>query len=484
MPRLSAMPPPALLRERSPARVLVVDDDPALRRVLARVLVANGLVVETAEGGAAALRQLDAFRPDIALVDYNMPDMTGADVLERVKATHPTIEVIILTAFADVNTAVACVKAGAHHYLTKPLQSNDVLLIAVERAAEHRRLTERTQRLEEELVAHERFGELMGSSKEMRDVYRIVEGIAPTMATVLITGESGTGKELVARALHQNSPRAGAPFVAVNCAAIPRDLAESELFGHVRGAFTGAGASRAGLFESANGGTVLLDEVGDLPLAAQVKLLRVLQESEVKRVGSDETRKVDVRVVAATNVDLRGRIESGEFRQDLFYRLNVVPVALPPLRVRGDDVIVLAEHFVQKNARKLKQPPKTLSPAALSAIRAYPWPGNVRELEHAIERAVLLSRKATIDVLDLGLEASHETRRLDAVPAEGEHLPLGLLFDLPYPEAKKRLTSLFDESYSERLLKRCGGNVAEAARQAGLDRSNFRRLARRAKREA
>ena len=394
-----------------------------------------------------------------------------------------------------METAVACVKAGAHNFLTKPLPSNEVLVVAIEKAVEHRFLAQRAQRLEEELDARARFGEMLGSSPAMQAVYRVLEGIAPTTSTVLIQGESGTGKELVARALHQHSPRAKAPFLAVNCAAIPKDLVESELFGHLRGAFTGAGAPRAGLFESANGGSVLLDEIGDLPLASQVKLLRVLQEGEVKRVGLDETRRVDVRIIAATNVDLRHRLEAGEFRSDLYYRLNVVPIMLPPLRDRGDDVLLLTEHFLHKMARKLERPTKKLSAASAAAIRASLWPGNVRELEHAIERGMLLSRGDSIEPADLGLAPAPErapapsTRALASLavaPVADEAPTAGIseLLDLPYPEAKRRLLSTFDETYCSQLVERCGGNMAEAARKSGLDRSNFRRIIRRAKRPA
>jgi transcriptional regulator with GAF, ATPase, and Fis domain len=376
----------------------------------------------------------------------------------------------------------------------------------------------------------------------MLAVYKLIDGVASAMSTVLILGESGTGKELVARAIHQHSSRASKPFVAVNCAAIPRELVESELFGHVRGAFTGAQNARTGLFESANGGTIFLDEIGDLPLAAQVKLLRTLQEGEVKRVGSDETRIVDVRVLAATNVDLQTKIAEGSFRRDLFYRLNVIAIALPPLRQRGDDVTVLAYHFVQKYARRMNRDVKKIAPEAMAELRAYNWPGNVRELEHAIEHAVVLAQSDSITVRDLpfgkeedawGTEAptlsmAHPAslRRPDlaaiaapsfptatelpaapAAPAatgtteaeagtltageseapimlsdDGSTMTLGgEVLDLPYGEAKRRALEAFDRAYVGELLKKTAGNLSEAARKAGLDRSNFRRIVRKAK---
>jgi transcriptional regulator with GAF, ATPase, and Fis domain len=315
---------------------------------------------------------------------------------------------------------------------------------------------------------------------------------------VLILGESGTGKELVARAIHQNSPRAKKPFVAVNCGAIPRELVESELFGHVRGAFTGAQSARTGLFETADGGTILLDEVGDLPLAAQVKLLRALQEGEIKRVGADENRTVDVRVLAATNVDLMSRIQSGQFRRDLYYRLNVIAIELPPLRERGDDVILLGNHYLQKFARSMHRDAKQLAPDALRALRDYDWPGNVRELEHAIEHAMVLSQREAICASDLPFIRPSGTFRDGASSAgsgqgggrDAESFRIagdstGFIFadlaELTYAEAKRRVVAFFDETYTGEILRRTGGNMSEAARKAGLDRSNFRRLLKRHK---
>jgi transcriptional regulator with GAF, ATPase, and Fis domain len=311
----------------------------------------------------------------------------------------------------------------------------------------------------------------------MLEVYRIIEGVASTASTVLILGESGTGKELAARAIHQTSPRAQKAFVPVNCAAIPKDLVESELFGHVRGAFTGANVARAGLFESANEGTIFLDEVADLPLSAQVKLLRTLQDGEIKRVGSDETTIVDVRVIAATNVDLPQSITRGTFRRDLYYRLNVIPLSLPPLRERGDDVLLLAHHFIQKFARKMNRPLKRLSVEAMSALRSYPWPGNVRELEHAIEHAFVLSRNDELVARDFPVADSAPSAQPDAA-ARSSAAPSSDMLDLTYAEAKRRVLDEFEDAYVTGLIRRCGGNTSEAARQAGLDRSNFRSLQR------
>ncbi len=504
---LSAAPPPIDV-EPGAVHVLVVDDEPALRRSLARVLETRGMKVGVAEDGEHGLEYIQHFVPDVALVDIMMPGIGGLELLARVKEARLPVEVILMTAFADVDSAVAAMKAGAYHFLTKPFHSNDAVAHAVLKAAEHRRLVDRTRQLEQVLLSKERFGEIIGDSPRILDVYRLIEGVAPTSSTVLILGESGTGKELAARAIHQQSPRAKKPFVAVNCGAIPKELVESELFGHVRGAFTGAQSARVGLFESADGGTILLDEVGDLPLAAQVKLLRVLQEGEIKRVGADETRTVDVRVLAATNVDLLSRIQAGEFRRDLYYRLNVIAVELPPLRQRGDDVLLLASHYLQKFGRSMQREPKRLGPDAIRALREYEWPGNVRELEHAIEHAMVLSQRDVITAADLpfvrqpalregatipglapppGRHVDPDSARPPVPGASGGragHAGRDVFVDLaqaPYPEAKRKLLALFDESYTTELLRRASGNMSEAARLAGLDRSNFRRLIKRQK---
>ena len=460
----------------APIRVLVVDDETALRKSLARILVSRGFDVTTAEDGEAALALIEKQPPDVALVDILMPRMTGLELLPRVKARWPHIEVLIMTAFGDVDTAVAAVKAGAYDFLTKPFASNEAVALCVAKAAEHKRLVEHTSDLEERLLSQERFGELVGTSPKMQNIYRLIEGVASATSTVLILGESGTGKELVARAIHQSSPRTDKPFVAVNCAAIPKELVESELFGHVRGAFTGAQNARAGLFETAHEGTLFLDEIGDLPLSSQVKLLRALQEGEVKRVGADEARVVDVRVLAATNVDLKARAETGEFRKDLYYRLNVIAIPLPPLRQREDDVFLLTHHFLQKLARRMGRPPKTVSEDAFRALRSYAWPGNVRELEHAIEHAFVLSKGDVIHATDLPFARTGER--------ESEHAPaLGLPLDgVPYAEAKRLAMARFDEEYVREILRQTAGNLSEAARVAGLDRSNFRRIMRKLQR--
>jgi len=466
---------------RPSLRVLVVDDEAPIRRAIARILTQKGFEVSTAENGRLGLEQLLSAPFDAALVDLMMPEMGGLELLASAKEQRVATEIIMMTAFADVEAAVNAVKNGAFHFLTKPFPSNDAVALIVEKAAEHGRLITRTKSLESELEAREPFGEIIGSSKPMQDVYRLIEGMRTATSTVLITGESGTGKEMVARAIHEKSQRKGKPFVPVNCAAIPKDLVESELFGHTKGAFTGAVSARAGLFETADGGTLLLDEVGDLPLAAQVKLLRVLQDGEIKRVGSDETKRVDVRVLAATNVDLATKIADGAFRSDLFYRLNVIGISLPPLRERDEDIPLLAHHFLQKYSRKMGKAILRISPEAMVAVEKYAWPGNVRELEHAIERAVVLAQGDALTVYDFPFAAPRGTSLAPASRSGQRAIPTDFI-DLPLSEAKKKATTWFEKAYVDELLRRTGGNISEAARQAGLDRSNFRRIVKKSRR--
>jgi DNA-binding NtrC family response regulator len=495
------------LRDASdePVRVLVVDDEDVLRSTLSRVLRQRGMVTTTAENGYAALDLLDKETFDVVLVDVRMPGITGPQFLERVKAAAYPLEVIMMTAFADITTTVNAVKAGAYGFLTKPFVSNEAVIIEVLNAAQYKRLREKNVTLERKLSARGPAGELVGSCPAMREVYRLISGVATTNSTILVLGESGTGKELVARAIHERSRRADRPLVAINCAAMPRELVESELFGHTRGAFTTAVAARAGLFEAANGGTIFLDEIGDLPTSAQVKLLRTLQSGEVKPVGSDSVKHVDVRVIAATNADLKAAIAAGTFRQDLFYRLNVIAIRLPPLRERGDDILLLAHHFIQKHAKIAGRPAARLSNDAAIAVQGYPWPGNVRELEHAIEHAVVLSESDTIAAAALpvevqevgGASASEQAperarererevqlggdRRFESAPPPRSMDALVDALGLAghaYADAKKRVLSDFNEAYIGALLRATNGNMSEAARRSGLDRSNFRRLVR------
>ncbi len=474
------------MAETSAARVVVVDDEPTLRRTIARTLSQRGFEVTQCEDGAMALEHLRGHDADVMLIDLMMPGVSGMDVLREVKSLRPDVECVIMTAYSKVEDAVAAVRAGAYDFLTKPFPSFDAVAITVAKAAERRRLIAKTRSLEEQLDRgsgeNSHFGEIIGQSASMRAVFRLVEGVASASSTVLILGESGTGKELIARAIHRSSARAQRPFVAVNCSSIPDTLIESELFGHVRGAFTNANTSRAGLFEVADKGTLFLDEVGDLSLAAQVKLLRALQEGEIKRVGANETRVVDVRVVAATNVDLSGKIAAGRFREDLYYRLNVIAIELPPLRERRDDIPLLAQHFLRKFARKSGKEVKRFAPDALATLTAHSWPGNVRQLENAVERAVVLTRGDEITTDDLpdaiGGNARLSIGQSVASVSDAVDLVARALAEVPYAEAKRRIVRDFDRAYAQQLLERSNGNVSEAARLAGLDRSNFRRVLR------
>ncbi|HEV8547556.1 MAG TPA: sigma-54 dependent transcriptional regulator, partial [Polyangiaceae bacterium] len=450
---------------------------------LSRLLAAHGISVKTADDGAMAMEVLSEESFDVALVDLMMPRVGGLEVLAHVRERHAATQVILMTAFGDVETAVQAVRAGAHHFLTKPFRSNDEVVLAVMKAAEHRRLVDHAVMLERRLEQMQKFGGLIGNSPKMQEVYRLALGVATTASTVLILGESGTGKELTARAIHQHSARSEKAFVPVNCSAIPVDLVESELFGHVKGAFTGATTSRPGLFEVADGGTLFLDEVGDLPPLAQVKLLRALQEAEIKRVGSNETKTVDVRVIAATNVDLKTRIGEGRFREDLYYRLNVVAIVLPSLRERPEDVPLLAQHFVQKYAERANRQIRGISMPALELLKSQHWQGNVRELENAIEHAIVFCAGENIEPKDLPQLTPPSPRTNGAIsstPAPASASDVGALGELPFPVAKAKALTAFESAYFQNVLDRAGGNVSEAARLSGLDRSNFRRAARRA----
>jgi two-component system NtrC family response regulator len=377
-------------------KILIIDDDASLRRVLEYNLQEAGYEVLAAVDGESGLLLFDEHRPPLVITDLKMPGMGGFQVLAAVKERSPATLVIVITAFGAVETAVEAMKLGAYDYITKPF-NRDELRLVVQKALEMQGLSEENRRLREELAEREEFRNIIGISRGMEKVFATVRKVADTEATVLITGESGTGKELVARAVHSLSVRRNGPFVAINCAAIPRDLLESELFGHVKGAFTGAVRDKAGKFQLADGGTLFLDEVGELPIELQPKLLRALQEKTVEPVGGMSSQKLDARVVAATNADLEEGIASGTFRDDLYYRLAVIPLRLPPLRERREDIPLLLRHFIARHGGGKV----TIAPEALALLQEYPWPGNVRELENTVERLLILRTGDTIGIADL-----------------------------------------------------------------------------------
>ena len=377
-------------------RILIVDDEKNIRDIFSLLLEDHGYEVETAATGGAGVEQARLFEPDAILLDMNLPDIPGLDVLARLKEAHPDTGIVIVTAYGTIRSAVEATKLGAYAYLEKPVD-NEEMLLTVSRILEVKTLRAEVENLRTELHSRYRFSNIVGMSSRMNSVFQLMEKMCRVDGTVLITGESGTGKELVARAIHFASPRKGGPFVVVNCGAIPRDLIESEFFGHVKGAFTDARTEKTGTFELAHKGTIFLDEVGELSQDAQVKLLRALGEREIIKVGGTKTIPVDVRVIAATNKNLEEQVKKGAFREDLYFRLAVLSLELPPLRERAEDIPLLAEHFVRKYAGELGKEIKGITGAGLILLTAYPWPGNVRELENVIYEAMVMSESEWID---------------------------------------------------------------------------------------
>jgi two-component system response regulator HydG len=382
------------------ARVVVVDDVQSMCEMLAERLPPLGFDVEWFTDAPAALAALADREFDAVVTDINMREMDGLELCGRIVAAHPEVPVVVITAFGNLEAAIAAMRAGAYDFLTKPFDIK-VLALSLERAVQHRRLRAEVKRLRQRVAEAGRVGELVGSSTAMQEVYSLIDRVADTDSSVLVTGETGTGKELVARALHERSRRRSGAFVAINCAAVPDTLIESELFGHARGAFTDARNARTGLVVQANGGTLFLDEIGELPLTLQPKLLRVLQERKVRPVGGDAEVPIDVRLIAATNTDLDTAVDEKRFREDLYFRINVISIALPPLRARSGDVLLLAQHFLERSAAKADRPLTGIAPDAAKLLLAYSWPGNVRELHNCIERAVALARYDQVTVADL-----------------------------------------------------------------------------------
>jgi DNA-binding NtrC family response regulator len=441
-------------------RILLVDDDRALCETLAIGLRKRDFAVSWKTSVEEALDTIDREDFDVVVTDLNMQGTSGLELCERVTAARRDLPVVVLTAFGNFESAVAAIRAGAYDFINKPVQL-DVLAIAAARAVQHHALREEVKRLRLEVGRGPRIDELVGQSARMQKVFELIERVAASDSSVLITGESGTGKEVVARALHKRSRRSAGPFVAVNCAAMPEALLESELFGHVRGAFTDAKGSHVGLMAQAKGGTLFLDEIGDMPLALQPKLLRVLQERTIRPLGATGEVPIDIRLLTATNRDLETAVEEQRFREDLYFRVNVIAIALPPLRARGGDILTLAQHFVRMFAGRNEKNVTGISPAAASSLCAYAWPGNIRELQNCIERAVTLTRYEEIGVDDLPDRVRSYKSSHVLVAAED---PSELV---PMEEVERR--------YILRVLEAMGGNKTAAARTLGVERKTLYR---------
>jgi DNA-binding NtrC family response regulator len=436
-------------------KILVVDDEAIIRESLRDWLADAGYEVFTAENGSKALELIEKERLGIVIADLVMPGMDGIELMKKAKEIQPSIEVIIITAYASIPTAIAAMKEGAYDYIEKPFCPERAELL-IQKLAEHRKIVEENLSLRRRLEERHHFESIITKSSKMQRVIELIKVVAKSNATVLITGESGTGKELVARAVHSHSPRMGRPFVAVSCGALPESLLESELFGHEKGSFTGAYAQKKGKFEFANRGTLFLDEVGEMSGNIQVHLLRVLEEKEFTRVGGNEPIKVDVRVISATNKDLKRAIANGEFREDLYYRLNVVTIELPPLRERKEDIPLLAQHFLNKFALENDKEVTGFSPEATKSLLDYDWPGNVRELENAVERGVILAKGSLVTVADLPQESASLARSV----------PIG------------RALREVERNHILSVLNGTGGNYSEAARVLGITRMTLYNKAR------
>jgi two-component system response regulator HydG len=453
-----------------PTNLLIVDDDDSIVRSFERLSHERGWTHAVARNAEKALELLGTGIFEAAAVDVKLPGFTGLQFLEHLKQNNIRTEVVMMTGGASVESAVHAIRAGAYDYLQKPFDDIDRVAVVLERAMEHFRLILKIDSLERNASEEFSFEDLVGKSLKMQEVFTTIESIAPTSSTVLITGESGTGKELVAKAIHMRSKRRDKPFVVINCAAIPVHLLESELFGHRRGSFTGAIADKRGLFEEADGGTIFLDEISEVPPPIQAKLLRVLQDGESRAIGDLAAKIVDVRLIVATNIDLLVAVKEGRFREDLYYRINVIGISIPPLRERREDIPLLAYHFLKKYGAKMKKKVDKISVDALQSLQKYAWIGNVRELENVIERAVVLSDGDTIDARDLPARILGE-----AFYASGGSSSMDI-FSLTYKNAKARALESFNRMYITGLLRETGGNISFASERAAMDRSNFKKL--------
>jgi two-component system response regulator AtoC len=452
----------------TPRKVLIVDDERDMLSNCTRILRRCGYECLSAETSEQGLALVHTVQPDVVLVDLRMPGKSGIDIVKTVKSRYPHIEVVLMTAYATIETAVDAIKQGAFDYLPKPFTA-DQLQAVIQRTLRQKPITPGVRRMKGEVVARTADGEMVGKSEAMAALREQIRKIAATEATVLITGESGTGKELVARSLHQCSRRSALPFVPVDCAALPESLLESELFGHEKGAFTGASLSRPGLFELAHKGTLFLDEVAELPLPLQAKLLRVLEARQLRHLGGRQLISVDVRLIAATNRDLTKAMEGGTFREDLFYRLNVIPIHVPPLRERRGDIPLLTMHFLRRGASGSPSQPQGFAPEAMELLEHYGWPGNVRELKNAVERARALANRESIQPEDLPTEVRHLSGevadRLSPIHS--------------FKAAKQEIVTEFEERSLRELMERTGWNIAQAARASGVHRKTIERKLKR-----
>jgi DNA-binding NtrC family response regulator len=453
-------------------KILVVDDEEVIREGLRRLMEADGLSVESAASGHQALTLMQTVDFDLVVTDLKMPGMSGIEVLKTIKILQPEVPVIIITGYSTVDTAVEAMKCGAFDYLPKPF-TPDQIMEKVKTALAQRAVMFENILLKTELKERHGFDQFIGESREMQKVYRRVMQVAPTDSTVLITGESGTGKELVARAIHRHSNRREHPFVAVDCTSLAESLLESELFGHMKGSFTGAVQSKPGLFKVADGGTLFLDEIANISLTTQAKLLRVLQQREVTPIGGTQPLPIDLRLVAATNMNLRTLVARGEFREDLFFRLNIIPIDLPPLRERKDDLHLLIHHFIQKYNEETGKEIHGLTPTAMAKLERHDYPGNVRELENLIERSVVLSSGEVINDVDLELDLPDEVPTLfEFVPQNVEELKETKRF------LREKAVEPLEKAFALNALERNNWNVTRAAENTGMLRPNFQALMR------
>ncbi len=451
------------------ARILVVDDEQIVLQSCVRALAENGRRVDTAQDGAQALAKIDEGQYDVVVLDIMMPNIDGMEVLQRIKEAHPDVEVVMVTGLSQIETAVRSMKLGAFDYLSKPFDPDELNLV-VQRALERRRLLQENVSLKSAVSSKYRFENIIGASPRMQEVFRLIAQCAPTNSTVLITGESGTGKELIARAIHYNSLRKDKPIVTVDCMSLSENLLESELFGHVKGSFTGAIANKRGLLELANGGTVFLDEVANIPLSVQAKLLRVIQEREFKAVGDTHTQSVNIRLVCATNKDLKEMVAQGTFRDDLFYRINIFPIRVPSLRERKDDIPALAFHFLKACSAEVGKKVTEFSDGALSLLVNHDWPGNVRELENTIHRAVILTSDHVVRKAHLASLLEQGGEGEAGVARTGDELKR------IKKAAREKSVEGIEKSFVLEALKRNAWNVTKSAEETGMQRANFQAL--------